>query len=243
CFVEHIELHYGCPLTEAGITLVDTPGADSINARHTGVAFNYIKNADAILFVTYYNHAFSQADREFLNQLGRVKDSFELDKMFFVINAADLASSEDELTEVMRHVETNLLQHGIRKPRLHALSSIMALDSKVTGASEVLAQSRFEPFEQHFYRFIYEELAELIVRAAASDASRAAASLRQWIRSAQQNEEEKRAYSAKLQQWQQELEPKLAIADLKDEIQSLQKEVEELIYYVKQRVMFRFGEF
>ena len=54
-----------------------------MNASHTGVAFNYIKNADAILFVTYYNHAFSQADRQFLLQLGRVKDQFELDKMFF----------------------------------------------------------------------------------------------------------------------------------------------------------------
>ena len=41
-----------------------------MNARHTDVAFHYIKNADAILFVTYYNHAFSQADRRFLTQLG-----------------------------------------------------------------------------------------------------------------------------------------------------------------------------
>ena len=41
--------------------LVDTPGADSINARHTDVAFDYIRNADAILFVTYYNHAFAKS--------------------------------------------------------------------------------------------------------------------------------------------------------------------------------------
>ena len=99
CFVEFIELYYSNPLTDQGIIFVDTPGADSINARHTGVAFNYIKNADAILFVTYYNHAFSQADREFLLQLGRVKDSFEMDKMFFIVNAADLAASSEELAE------------------------------------------------------------------------------------------------------------------------------------------------
>ena len=66
-------MYYDCELTRKGVTLVDTPGADSINARHTGVAFEYIKNSDAILFVTYYNHAFSKADREFLIQLGRVK--------------------------------------------------------------------------------------------------------------------------------------------------------------------------
>lgn len=92
-FVERIDLHLDSPLTREGFVLVDTPGADSINARHTGVTFNYMKNADIILFVTYYNHAFSQADRQFLTQLGRVKDAFELDKMFFLVNAADLAAS------------------------------------------------------------------------------------------------------------------------------------------------------
>lgn len=97
CFVQGIDLYYACPLTESGIVLVDTPGADSLHARHTGVTFNYMKNADAICFVTYYNHAFSKADRGLLAQLGRIKDSFALDKMFFIINASDLASSEDEL--------------------------------------------------------------------------------------------------------------------------------------------------
>ena len=43
---------------------------------------------------------FSRADREFLIQLGRVKDTFALDKMFFLINAADLAESEEELEMV-----------------------------------------------------------------------------------------------------------------------------------------------
>ncbi|WP_249686057.1 dynamin family protein, partial [Bacillus velezensis] len=61
----------------------------------TDVSFQYIKNAGAILFVTYYNHVFSRAGREFLIQLGRVKDTFALDKMFFLINAADLAESEE----------------------------------------------------------------------------------------------------------------------------------------------------
>ncbi len=49
CFVDNIDFYYDSPLTRMGVTLVDTPGADSINARHTGVAFDYIRNADAIL--------------------------------------------------------------------------------------------------------------------------------------------------------------------------------------------------
>src|SRR5690625_3226175 len=102
CYIESIDLYYDCPLTRQGITLVDTPGADSVNARHTNVAFDYIKYADAILYVTYYNHALSRADKDFLLQLGRVKDSFQLDKMFFIINAADLAESDEDLQLVMQ---------------------------------------------------------------------------------------------------------------------------------------------
>src|SRR5690625_7716589 len=80
CFIETVDLYYDCSLTQKGITIVDTPGANSVNARHTNVAFDYIKNADAILYVTYYNHAITSADRDFLLQLGRVKEAFELDR-------------------------------------------------------------------------------------------------------------------------------------------------------------------
>ena len=78
------------------------------------MAFEYIKNSDAILFVTYYNHAFSKADREFLIQLGRVKDTFALDKMFFIVNAIDLAHNEEEMDAVLDYVEEQLVTYGIQ---------------------------------------------------------------------------------------------------------------------------------
>src|SRR5699024_4085832 len=65
CFLEVVDVHYQCALTDEGVTLVDTPGADSVNRRHTNVAFDYIKHADAIFYVTYYNHALSRADKAF----------------------------------------------------------------------------------------------------------------------------------------------------------------------------------
>src|SRR5699024_4905481 len=118
CFVESIDVFYDCPITRKGITLVDTPGADSINSRHTNVAFDYIKYADAMCFVTYYNHALSRADQDFLMQLGRVKESFQLDKMFFIVNASDLAKDHNELKLVTDYIEEQLLQFGIRFPKL-----------------------------------------------------------------------------------------------------------------------------
>src|SRR5690606_31243695 len=109
CFVDEIDFYFDCELTRSGVTLVDTPGADSINARHTNVASEYIRNAAAIMCSTYYYNAFARADREFLIQLGRVKDAFEMDKMFFVVNAIDLANNEQEKEAVVQYVQDELL--------------------------------------------------------------------------------------------------------------------------------------
>src|SRR5699024_675018 len=152
CYMESVDLYYDCSLTRQGITLVDTPGADSVNARHTNVAFDYIKYADAILYVTYYNHALSRADKDFLLQLGRVKESFQLDKMFFIINAADLAESDADLKLVMQYVEDQLLQLGIRFPKIFPVSSKQTLENK---RNKQVLNSKMDNFEKAFYQFIH----------------------------------------------------------------------------------------
>ncbi|RAV18684.1 dynamin family protein, partial [Paenibacillus contaminans] len=243
CFVETIALHYANKLTDQGVVFVDTPGADSINARHTGVAFNYIKNADAILFVTYYNHAFSQADREFLLQLGRVKDSFEMDKMFFIVNASDLAEDGEELRQVVAHVEDNLLKHGIRNPRIYPVSSKLAVEGKMQSDGKLLADSGIEPFERDFMQFTFEELTGITVRAAKHEMKRASALLQEWMTSAKQGQAERmerlRALDAAFAAVQTELQAPLSASYLQD----MGQESQELLYYVKQRATFRFGDF
>jgi small GTP-binding protein len=241
CFVEQIELHYSCPLTDQGIILVDTPGADSINARHTGVAFNYMRNADAILFVTYYNHAFSQADREVLLQLGRVKDSLEMDKMFFVVNAADLAANDQELQGVISHVERNLLQHGIRNPRIYPVSSLNALEAKQQGDAPLIHSSGIAVFEKQFIQFTFDELSDLTLHSAQRDLERAMSALKQWIDETDLDEERRHE---RLKAW---TEAESKAADFLNEgtqidNQELKNELHELLYYVNQRLFYRFGE-
>ncbi|WP_339202823.1 dynamin family protein [Paenibacillus sp. FSL K6-3182] len=243
CFVSEIELHYDCALTAQGIVLVDTPGADSVNARHTGVAFNYIKNADAVLFVTYYNHAFSQADRQFLMQLGRVKDQFELDKMFFLVNAADLAADQEELTGVLKHVETNLLQHAIRSPRLFPVSSLQALDGKLDENAELLQRSGIEAFEQSFLSFIQNDLGRLAIDAAEQDLKRAAATVAGWLQSAEGDAAGREAELIALLQAVNEAKIEISALQTGTIPEQLKQELSELLYYVVQRIQYRFGEF
>ncbi len=240
CFIEWMELHYDCEWTRAGITLVDTPGADSVNARHTNVSFEYIKNADAILFVTYYNHPFSKADQSFLTQLGRVKDAFSMDKMFFIINAADLAENEEEKQQVERYLQEQLLQFQIRKPRIYSLSSLQGLKEKQTHEK---IDSGLLPFEERFERFLQEELTEVLHHSIEHDLNEAVSSLQTIIEHARLSEQDREEKLAMLEdeqsRAQQVLQQKSEARGEKAVIQKVDKQ----LHFVHQRMMLNFNDY
>src|SRR5699024_10173486 len=169
CYIEEVTVYYDCPITNKGITLVDTPGADSINARHTNVSFDYIKYADSILYVTYYNHALSRADKDFLLQLGRVKEAFELDKMNFIINAADLATDQDELDLVSNYVEEQVHALGNTQPNIYTLSIKKALEYLLNQRKN----NQMAKFKNDLLNFIEFELTGLIIQSAYHEMNRA----------------------------------------------------------------------
>lgn len=240
CFVDNIDFYFDCALTRMGVTLVDTPGADSINARHTGVAFEYIRNADAILFITYYNHAFARADREFLIQLGRVKDAFELDKMFFVVNAIDLAADDEERDAVIDYVRSELLRFGIRKPRLFGISSLLALKEKV---EQTELESGMKPFEEKFHHFLENELTAIAVQALAEETEKTEGRLSSLIEQTEQNlarKDERLEELATLETFIQKYFGQSAAAVIEKDEANEQK---DLLYYVLQRVYLRYTDF
>ncbi|MGK7378217.1 dynamin family protein [Planococcus sp. 1R117A] len=235
CFVDEIDFYYDCDLTRSGVTLVDTPGADSINARHTNVAFEYIRNADAILFITYYNHAFARADREFLIQLGRVKDAFEMDKMFFIVNAIDLANNEQEKNEVIQYVQDELLRFGIRFPRLYGVSSLMALrDREVSGMPE---------FETAFQHFLKDELKGMAVQSLAEEEQKAIDRFQGLIAQTEKNLMRKDERLEELKRLEQQLRILFSASPARILSQEALQELNELLYYVNQRVFYRFNDF
>lgn len=237
CFVDWIQVYYDCPLTQLGITLVDTPGADSINARHTNMSFNYIRQSDVVLFVTYYNHAFSKADREFLIQLGRVKDAFALDKMFFIVNAIDLAEDAAEAAGVVGYVRDQLKRYGVRKPQIFGRSSQQVLAEKLAGKTE-----GFE-FETAFYAFVFHDLTAMAVNAAIQEYRLAQERLQELLAFSQGDVAEKERRRQELKQYQQQADTLLNSITSLDLQHSQQQEVKELVYYVKQRVFLRYTDF
>lgn len=238
-FVERIDLLLDSPWTQSGFTFVDTPGADSVNARHTGVSFEYIKNADVILFVTYYNHAFSQADRQFLTQLGRVKDAFELDKMFFIVNACDLAASNEELDSVLQYVKERLQEFGIRNPRLFPVSSLRGLEAKQIGDQALHESSGFLQFEQAFHQFVDQELSGMVAQAAISDVEKLRHQLLTMNHAAKQDSRTRESRLLELKVHSDQAAELIAAEDGSSTQRFLIQESEELLYHVKQRIMYR----
>lgn len=242
CFVEWMDLYYSCPLTEQGLTIVDTPGADSIHARHTGVTFEYMKQCDALLYVTYYNHAFSRVDRQFLTHLGRVKGSFALDKMFFIVNAADLASSSQELDEVTGYVKEGLIRAGITEPQVFALSSKLARQAKERGDSSLLDASGLTVFEQTFYTFINRQLTHLALESASRELQTVLAQAKEWQLALQHSREQREEKLARLQEDSKAVSAFTAKLARGIRLPELRQEAEELLFHARNRLKLYAGD-
>lgn len=241
-FVTSVDLFAHNPWTNQGFTFVDTPGADSINARHTGVSFEYIKNADMILFVTYYNHAFSQADRQFLTQLGRVKDSFELDKMFFIVNAADLAANQTELESVLEYMRMKLQEFGIRSPRLFAVSSLKALEWKLSEETDRLPRSGFTQFEGAFQHFAAHELSDMAIQAAAQDIEHVMTHIQSLVSAAKVDAMDRESQLQELRARVSRAVQQLAELRNWSDSKRIEQELEELLYHIRQRMHYQFSD-
>ncbi|MFK3936323.1 dynamin family protein [Alkalihalobacillus sp. NPDC078783] len=236
CLLHSVTVFHDCEFTKKGLVLVDTPGVNSIHGRHTNVAFNQLRQSDAIFYVTYYNHAFSKSDQLFLEQMGKINESFQTDKLFFVVNAADLATSEGELNGVKQHVTAQLQTLGIQKPRLYAVSSKQGLKAKLEQIDE---ETDFAQFESYFYKQIVQELQSLSYRLLEEELDRYLKKVEESIHFARSEKSQqvqmKQKLAADIAHWKQEIDD--------SSVQSIQNKIKQeamqLFLYLRDRVGYR----
>ncbi|MEC0294380.1 dynamin GTPase [Bacillus subtilis] len=234
CAVKEVTVYYTCPLTEKGITIVDTPGASSMNKRHTELAFQYIKDADAFFYMTYYQHSFSKGDRSFLRKLGLVKESLSMDKMFFIINAADLAKDKTELETVTDYVSAELVKEGVYEPQLFTVSS----KEELVGKPESF-YNQFSKVRKHLDRFIEVDVKKASAAQLSSEADKLCETVFQLHQSQHQSREEKEAQKQRLM-----LSFERTAADIekrrnsKTIIEKVKKDTREQLYHIAQRLSY-----
>src|SRR5690625_5843242 len=89
--------------------------------------------------------------------------------MFFIVNASDLAENKNDLNMVLDYVKSQLLELGIRFPKVYPVSSKLSLEEKENGLS---LNKEMSHFENEFYQFIEQDLAQLTIDSAVWDIER-----------------------------------------------------------------------
>jgi len=131
------------------ITLVDTPGTNSIILEHAALTESFVQRAELVLFVTSADHPFTESERQFLQFLkgkwGR--------KVLFILNKIDLKTQE-ELEEIISFLEKNCYRLLGFEPKILSVSAKEAYKAKVDGDDTLLQKSKIAEVES----FVFEKL-------------------------------------------------------------------------------------
>jgi small GTP-binding protein len=134
------------------ITLVDTPGTNSIVQRHQEITEDYIPRADLILFVTSIDRPLSESERSFLEYIREWGK-----KVVFVLNKID-TKSESEIAQVLAYLATNVRAIFGFDPTVYPVAAKLALESKLGNAApREWTRSRFEALEDYIFQVLSEK--------------------------------------------------------------------------------------
>ena len=131
------------------ITIVDTPGTNSIITEHQQITESFIHRAELVLFVTSADHPFTESERVFLQLLKGKWDR----KLLFVLNKIDLKTDEEQ-NEIITFIEKNFYRLFGFEPKIISMSTKDAFLAKTTDDAELLQKSNIEQVEN----FIFEKL-------------------------------------------------------------------------------------
>ncbi len=116
------------------ITLVDTPGTNSIVQRHQEITEDYIPRADLVLFVTSIDRPLSESERRFLEYIREWGK-----KVVFVLNKID-TKTDDEIAEVLQYLKDNI-------------RGIFGFDAVIFPVS-AKTRARFEALENYIFEIL-----------------------------------------------------------------------------------------
>lgn len=223
--VREVEIAYPCDYLKDGVRIIDTPGVGSVYTHNTDVAYNYLPQVDAAIFVVTVDPPLSLAEQEFLKDIREY-----VHKLFFVLNKIDYVDAperQEALEFTSKVLQANLATDRIM---IFPVSAKLAMDGKTNGHPEYLGQSLLPQFEEHLRQFLYQEKGRVLLISCLNGALKAITD------STLSLKVERQASGLPLQ----ELEEKIARFNL--ELQGLQKEREMSLLLLDGRVKGVFGE-
>lgn len=130
-------VHINLPLEWLkGKIIVDSLGLHSNNQRHTNETEQILTSSDLILYVSYFNHSFTDNDKNFIEHMKEMNQLNENQAFKMVINAVDLAENSDDLAAVKHYVKNALTQVNL-KSDIFGVSSRQALRGNDEGINQL----------------------------------------------------------------------------------------------------------
>jgi small GTP-binding protein len=132
------------------ISVVDTPGTNSVIRQHQEITEDFIPRADLVLFITSIDRPLTESERQFLSYIREWGK-----KVVFVLNKID-TKDEGELAEVLHFVDDKCLELFGFKPLVFPVSAKLALNAKQGANPRDWTRSRFEALEDYVFRTLNE---------------------------------------------------------------------------------------
>jgi len=152
------------PFLRRGLYFVDTPGIGSTRQTNTATTYNFLPQADAVIFVTSVESPLSEPEENFLRDIqGYVR------RLFIVANKIDLLSPQEQ-DQVLSYIQSglnNLVQDS--NVQLYPLSARNALEAKLQDDAQALDASGLPTFERALEKFLAEEKADALLVAVLDD--------------------------------------------------------------------------
>ncbi|MGA4513687.1 dynamin family protein [Staphylococcus caledonicus] len=136
-FVKTVHLHLPIEWLKGKI-IVDSLGLHSNNQRHTNETEQILTSSDLILYVSYFNHSFTDNDKAFIEHMKDMNQLNENQAFKMVINAVDLAENENDLNAVKYYVKDALNQANLNSD-IFGVSSRRALQDGDDSINELRA--------------------------------------------------------------------------------------------------------
>lgn len=210
--------------------IIDSPGLNSNNQRHTRETEQIIASSDLIIYVSYYNHAFTDKDGEFLSYMRDMNNLQQSQGLKFVINAIDLAESEEDKEAVVSYVETSLDALNL-KPECYPVSSKNAIKEY---------DDYFTKFMDALDHFVKVESKQVLQSQVESRINQLENELEQMVTSYRQdkNQFEKRKDTLLKYKNQTNFNNQIVVKSH----HQLEKEIDDQLYYLKDRLMIQLND-
>lgn len=144
--VKEVVIHSESDFLKNGITYVDTPGVGSFHKNNTEVAYDYMKESDAVIFLLSVDSPINQIEIDFLQSTKEYAGKF-----YFAVNKMDTVSAEDLeaytsycaglLSEIMETSEIKLMPVSAKTGEgVEELKSTILRDSSAS-IKEIMQES------------------------------------------------------------------------------------------------------